>query len=933
MGSPVLLSLKHIKLSTRTALLFGGGLLMILGLSILLTWFFFLREINALELKATTETNRQAHQAILLKLSDMARRSGDWAFWDETYKLVTEGDPDYHERNLNTDSLKINDLNVMIFLSRTGEVIDSAQLNTAKDHSEPVDPALINELLSEKVIGRQFQRLLHTEHPELKPLSGIVSLWGDPMLLSLTPVTSGNMDSKVGGWMIWLKRVHEFFPQRYSQILSGKATLLNTTPGILPEQVNNELQQQKATYASILTDNDISVFSVFPDINQQPAAFIKITAPRDYYHSSLEALSILAFSCVLGGILISLLFFRELRRNLGTRLHALEDGLKRLAQNDYSQPLSQDNVQDEISMVSQVVNKLLSTKLADNDALEEVENKFYAVYENASQPMLITHEKRVLSANQAAANMLGYDSMGDLIGRHMDNLLHVAGKQDSGSDLFYQRITAKEYKFEWDIVGHLGWLVPCELDITPIDHHGAQALLVCMNDISERRLHENKIRRLVFNDTLTGLLNRYALIQRMEPILKQLTDGHRFALLYINLDRFRAINDTFGHEIGDGVIKSVALRLGIECDTCSMSTLARIAGDEFVVFIPEIATPYQPVRLAHELQKLLLQPLIIDGVSLEISTTISVIIGGMEYTTVEDVLRCADFAMSKAKKQSKRIQIFSHRMYLEALETLAIQRDLPSAIRNGQITPVFQPIVSCSKGEIIGFEALARWQHDELGPISPARFIPMAEESNLIVELGEQMLIQACQFVQQLNHMRTVQGQSALSVHVNFSAHHFSSSSLLANLRNILDETSLNPQHLVIEITESMLIERPVESVRRMEQIKQLGVKLALDDFGTGYSALNTLCQYPLDIVKLDRSFILRLMDGKQGEVLVRAIINMAKDLELDMVAEGVETYEQLQKIKALGVSEIQGFYYYRPMPAANVFALFDTETVVNASS
>jgi EAL domain-containing protein (putative c-di-GMP-specific phosphodiesterase class I) len=204
----------------------------------------------------------------------------------------------------------------------------------------------------------------------------------------------------------------------------------------------------------------------------------------------------------------------------------------------------------------------------------------------------------------------------------------------------------------------------------------------------------------------------------------------------------------------------------------------------------------------------------------------------------------------------------------------------------------------------------------------------MAEESNLIVELGEQMLIQACQFVQQLNHMRTVQGQSALSVHVNFSAHHFSSSSLLANLRNILDETSLNPQHLVIEITESMLIERPVESVRRMEQIKQLGVKLALDDFGTGYSALNTLCQYPLDIVKLDRSFILRLMDGKQGEVLVRAIINMAKDLELDMVAEGVETYEQLQKIKALGVSEIQGFYYYRPMPAANVFALFDCDEV-----
>lgn len=429
----------------------------------------------------------------------------------------------------------------------------------------------------------------------------------------------------------------------------------------------------------------------------------------------------------------------------------------------------------------------------------------------------------------------------------------------------------------------------------------------------------------MFNDSLTGLSNRYALIQRMQPVLKQLTDNHRFALLYINLTRFRAINDTFGHEIGDGVIKTIALRLEQEYDASGPATLARIGGDEFVIFIPQIATVYQPVRLSHKIQHRLLQPLIIDGVSLEISTTISVIIGGKEYKTVEDVLRCADFAMSKAsKKQSKRIQVFSHRMYQEALETLAIQRDLPSAIRNGQIKPVFQPIVCCDSGEIVGFEALARWQHKERGAISPCRFIPMAEESNLIVELGEQVLTQACQFIQHLNQMRSAQQKPALSVHVNFSAHHFSSTALLDNLVSTLEKTKLSPEQLVIEITESMLIERPAESVKRMEQIKQLGVNLALDDFGTGYSALNTLCQYPLDVVKLDRSFVLRLMDGQQGEALVRAIINMAKDLNLPMVAEGVETHEQMLKIKALGVSEIQGFYYYRPMPAEEVFALFE---------
>ena len=648
-----MLSIKNIKLSTRTALLFGCGLLLIISLSISLTWFFFLHEINSLELDETTQTNQQAQQTIQIKLDDMARRSGDWAFWDESYKLTTQGDPSFHERNLNPDSLKNNDADLMVFLSRRGDFVDGARLNATQDKSLDIDPMILNELISEQGIGRQLNIALHTSQPELKPIAGIISLWNDPMLITLTPITAGNMSTEVGGWMIWAKRIHLFFPERYAKVLMDRTQLLNIAPSVLPKEINNGLFRDKKRYMHQVSDEEITVFSTLDDINQQPAAIIEITAPRSYYQSGKNALYALAFSCMLCGILISLLFFRELRRSLGERLHTLENGLKRLAQNDFTELLHTDDGKDEISMVSQVVNKLLTTKMATNDALEEIENKFSAIYENANQPMLIAYDKRVLSTNQAAASMLGYDSVGDLIGRHMDNLLHVSGKHASGSDLFYQQVNEGEYSFEWDIVGHLGWLVPCELDITPIDHHGQQALLVCMNDISERRVHENKIRRLVFNDSLTGLFNRYALLQRMQPVLEQLPEGDRFALLYINLDRFRAINDTFGHDVGDGVIKTVALRLSMQCETL---TLARIAGDEFIVFIPEISNSYQPVRLGHEIQRLLLQPLIIDGVSLEVSTTISVIIGGKEYASVEDVLRCADFAMGRAKKQNKRIQ-------------------------------------------------------------------------------------------------------------------------------------------------------------------------------------------------------------------------------------------------------------------------------------
>lgn len=922
-----MLSIKNIKLSTRTALLFSCGLLMIISLSILLTWHFFLREVNTLELKTTEETNRQAQQIIRLKLDSMAKRSGDWAFRNDAYQLLKHAIPDYHTQSLSADSLKKNDLDLIVFLSHQGQFVDGAQLNTEGHQATKLRPSLLTELLSEKALGLPLRQLLQADRPAQQSISGIIYLDGDPMLVTVTPVTRNDQrDSPVAGWMIWAKNTKSLFPHRYKSLFLNDTRLIDIVPGTVPQAVYNALFRQKQTFAHELTDDQLTVFSILPDINQQPAAILKTTAPREYYQSSKNALVMMILYCLLGGLIITLLFFRALRKSLVTRLHLLESDLQQLARNDFSQPLRQDDKQDEISMVSQVVNSLLTTRQETTSALAEIENKFYAVYENASQPMLITHDRHVLSANQAAASLLGYDCVSELMGYPLDQLLRDATAPDTVSDAFYQRIAAHEYYFEWDITCHQGWQIPCELEITPIDHDGMQALLICLHDISERRQHENKIRRLVLNDSLTGLYNRYALSQQMLPVLKQLAEGYdqRFALLYINLDRFRALNDTFGHDTGDGIIKTVALRLQLLCESAGPVTLARIAGDEFVIFIPQIATAYQPVRLCYQIQRLLLQPLVIDGVSLEIYTTISVVIGGNEYKTVEDVLRCADFAMSKAKKLNKRIQVFSQRMYQEALETLAIQRDLPSAIRNGAIKPVFQPIVDCSNGEVIGFEALARWQHERQGPISPSRFIPMAEESNLIVELGEQVLQQACQFMQQVNAMRAARQLPPLSVHVNFAAHHFSSMTLPDNLRATLAQSGLAPDQLVIEITESMLIERPAESIKRMKQIKELGVKLALDDFGTGYSALNTLCQYPLDIVKLDRSFVLRLMDGQQGEALVRAIINMAKDLNLIMVAEGVETEAQMQKIKELGVNEIQGFYYHRPMAAADVMALFE---------
>jgi sensor domain CHASE-containing protein len=201
----------------------------------------------------------------------MASRTGDWAFWDETYQLTTQGDASYHERNLNADSLKINDVDLMVFLSRTGEYVDGAHFSAEQHSTSPVSSVLLKELLSARGIGRQLNVLLHTPNPELKPVSGIVSLWGDPMLVALTPVTQSNMSSNVGGWMIWAKRIHLFFPERYKTVLVNDTRLINITPATLPQKILDALFIQKMNYADQLSDTQISVFSILPDINQQPA--------------------------------------------------------------------------------------------------------------------------------------------------------------------------------------------------------------------------------------------------------------------------------------------------------------------------------------------------------------------------------------------------------------------------------------------------------------------------------------------------------------------------------------------------------------------------------------------------------------------------------------------------------------------------------------
>ena len=905
------------RLATRATWLFAGGLLLIMGGSLCFLSLFFIHTIGDIERDFIARGNIQARQSIQLKLDEMATRSMDWAYWDETYQLLTHGDAGFAERNLSADSLETNDVDLMVFIQRNGHPITAVELGPEKEQLTPLSPARWQALASHDALGERLAVMRKNPDQDTKPLAGVVTLAGEPYLIAITPVLNSLYQGPVAGWMIWGQRIRSFFPARYQQILAADTKLLSpqAAPGADHEirMANERLQIREEPH-------QIQAFSELDDLNHHTIGIIQAQMPRSLYQSGLLSLLILFVGNLLGGSLLIWMFLRLFRKHVTERFTLLENGLSRLAQANWAAPLHIEG-QDEISLASKVINQLLESKQLSNSALDDIEQKFSVLYQSIAIGILVVHDERIVSLNDTALRILGYDQQISLLGKPFSLLFVQDAPQERFTrSRFNQLLTLEPKMVEWEFIGNSGWRVPCELNVTTLEHAGQPAWLISVRDITERRNSESKIRRLSSYDNLTGLMNRNQMQALLQADLERReADSPHFALLHVDIAHFKNINDTFGHSTGDDLLREVAFRLS---RYLGEQLLARIASDEFIVYLPRIDSFYHPMRLASQLRSLIAEPMHLEGVELVVSACVGIVIGGNEFAAADEVLRCADYALGQAKRHPHQQKLFTHRLYQTALVSTLIKRDLPNAIRNDQLQAYFQPIVDCQTGQMVGVEALARWQHPEQGFISPGQFIPLAEESNLILELGEKILHQACQCGRLLNQQREQRGLPPVLVHVNFSARHFSSPDLLPKLEETLRITEMPPDQLAIEITESMLLLSPREAIRRMRRIKQLGIHLALDDFGTGYSALNTLCQYPIDVVKLDRSFVLRLMEGQQGELLVRAIINMAHDLQLGIIAEGVETIEQQQKLSALGIREIQGFYYYRPMPQDALLAL-----------
>ncbi len=440
-------------------------------------------------------------------------------------------------------------------------------------------------------------------------------------------------------------------------------------------------------------------------------------------------------------------------------------------------------------------------------------------------------------------------------------------------------------------------------------------LLQRLRHILANQRAEKQIKHLAYHDTLTGLPNRVLFHDRLQQALSHaVREEHPMGVMFLDLDRFKIINDTLGHDVGDELLKAVSQRL-INCIRQG-DTVVRLGGDEFTIILPVITKAEDAAFVAQKILVTLAEPFLLNHQELHITSSIGISLYPNDGTNTQTLIKNADIAMYRAKDLGKNnYQFYTADMNSRALETINLENALRHALERNELLLHYQPQIDIRTGRIVGVEALVRWQHPEFGLVSPVKFIPIAEETNLIIPIGEWVLRTACEQGVRWREL----GLPVWRMAVNLSARQFRHQDLLQPIRRILQETGFDPHHLELEITESLIMQGAGKTIAILEALDEMGIRLSLDDFGTGYSSLSYLKRFPIDTVKIDRSFVRDIHTDPNDAAITSAIIAMAHSLRLSVIAEGVETEEQLAFLRERNCNEYQGYYFSKPLPAEQI--------------
>ncbi len=442
-------------------------------------------------------------------------------------------------------------------------------------------------------------------------------------------------------------------------------------------------------------------------------------------------------------------------------------------------------------------------------------------------------------------------------------------------------------------------------------------------DITESRRIETRLAFLAHHDGLTGLANRVLLNDRIEMTLARVRRGEQAAVMFLDLDHFKTVNDSFGHATGDELLKIVADRL--KSSLRETDTLARLGGDEFAILLADSEQPKGANIVAKRIIDMINAPFEIDGKQIRIGTSIGIATAPFDADTTQGLLKCADLALYKAKAEGRATyRFFEADMDTRMAARRELEHDLRDVVAEKGFTLHYQPLLNLATNKVVCMEALIRWQHPKRGMISPADFIPVAEETGLIVQIGKWVLEQACK--------DAARWGNGVKVSVNLSRHQLSCPSIVLHVANALAKSGLEPECLQLEITETAVMHNPAKSVELITSLRGLGIDIAMDDFGTGYSSLGCLRMFPFSKIKIDRSFINDLTTCHSSRMILRTIVSLARTLGMSTTAEGIETAEQLDIVRAEGCEEMQGYYYSRPKPIEDLRELLQSEAAAKVA-
>jgi diguanylate cyclase (GGDEF)-like protein/PAS domain S-box-containing protein len=545
-------------------------------------------------------------------------------------------------------------------------------------------------------------------------------------------------------------------------------------------------------------------------------------------------------------------------------------------------------------------------------ALEASEQRFRDIYENANDAMVtFSFRGNFIDANRRMQELLGYTE--EELLRLTPADVTPAEHQERNSEFLKRVYRGDSAPFEVELIAKDGRRVPMEMTARiAVDEKGrARTVQMIGRDISERKQAEETIRRLAYHDSLTGLPNRALFEDRLQMAIAQAKrHGEELGVLFLDVDGFKLVNDTLGHTAGDKLLQSIASDISALVRDCD--TVARVGGDEFTVLIPNIDQPEDVTDVAGRILECLRQPRTIAGQEFRATASIGITTFPHDGDDGETLLRNADTAMYRAKDNGRNsFQLYTASMNQRVTERLSFEQNLRQALSRDEMRVVYQPIVDVSSGRVVAAEALVRWIHPTRGVIPPDDFIPLAEETGIILDIGEFVLHEACRQAVEWQE----QGLELNRVAVNLSARQLQQEDLVSRISDIIEETGVEPKRIQLEITEGAVLRNVDYAISMLRELRDKGLGIALDDFGTGYSSLTYLKRFPVDAVKIDRTFVRDLDHDAHDATIVSTVIGMAQNLGLRVIAEGVETPQQLEFLRARRCAEYQGYLFSKPVP------------------